>query len=63
MHWLVPGGRKIKDGQPSASQPDALLRVPGKRKNLHPFIVRPAMSQCPRTEGKRSTDLDRAFAD
>jgi hypothetical protein len=63
VHRLVPGRREIKDGQPSASQPDALLRVRAKRKDLYPFIVRPAMSQCPRALVERSVNLGRALAD
>jgi hypothetical protein len=63
MHRLVPGRREIKDGQASASQPDALLRVVAKRKDLYPFIVGAAMSHCPRTLGERPLNLRRAFAD
>jgi hypothetical protein len=63
MHRLVPGGREIKDGQASASQPDALLRVRAKRKDLYPFIVRAAMSERPRARGESVLNLGKAFAD
>jgi hypothetical protein len=63
MHRHVPGWREIKDGQASASQPDALLRVGAERKDLYPFIVRAAMSQCPRAQAERSANLGRALAD
>ena len=63
MHRHVPGRREIEDGQPAASQPDALLRVRAKRKDLDPFIVRAAMSHCPRAQAERSANLGRALAD
>src|SRR5208337_2237743 len=63
MHRHVPGGREVEDGQPAASQPDALLRVRAKRKDLYPFIVRAAMSHCPHTLSERPLNLRRAFAD
>jgi hypothetical protein len=63
MHRHVPGRREIEDGQPAASQPDALLRVRAERKDLHPFIVRTAMSQCPCAQAERPVNFGRAFAD
>jgi hypothetical protein len=63
MHRHVPGWREIEDGQASASQPSALLRVGAKRKDLYPFIVRAAMSHCPRTLHERPLNLGRVFAD
>ena len=63
VHRHVPGWREIEDGQASASQADALLRLGAKRKDLHAFVVRATMSHCPRTLGERPLNLGRAFAD
>ena len=63
VHGLVAGRGQVEDSEPPRAQPDALLRVRAKWKDLYAFVVRAAVGQSPRSLGERLFKLGRAFAD